>query len=134
METLQVASAIIELTVLGARVLFKARNIYTSTTCVPAEVETLSGISWELISLSKKLKSSELSSFGLEGITHRCESVTEQLLSIIRDITVKGEKTAWKSLVAAIRHLIKDKRIEHIKRDIGELQVQLGLHLHNILL
>lgn len=62
-----------------------------------------------------------------------CRKLSERLLSLLRELTVSGERTLQKSLKTKFKSMRKDREIQEIEARLAGYRSQLFLHLNLIL-
>ncbi len=131
---LSFAANIIQFVDFATKLFLETRDIYKSATGSPPGVRTLSTISTELASLSNNISTTEVGSLGLRNLAIQSADVAEDLRVALASLTVRGDRKVWKSFVIALRHVRKDKEIDELRRRVGEMQVQLGLQMQEVIL
>ncbi|KAF7515240.1 hypothetical protein G7054_g14678 [Neopestalotiopsis clavispora] len=130
---LGLAANIVQFTEYAVKLVFETREVYASGRGTTEEVQTLAAISENLKSLASNIDTRGARSLGLQNLISQCQNIAKQLLSAIDSLQVRGDKTAWKSFVVALRAVRRQGDIEKLRRQIGELQNSLLLQLQSII-
>jgi hypothetical protein len=130
MESLGLASNIVQLVHFGASLLSEASERYSSLAGATIGHAELNDIARNLKELTLRLEgSSEAAYSGSTGpdqrlleIYKRCRAVADELLSVLDALRVTGKHRRWESLKQAIRSIWHEKQIEDLRSRLNDLQ------------
>jgi len=68
----------------------------------------------------------------LKKLAENCLDDSKELQDILQKLSVKGKRTAWKSLKASLASQLKSDQIKGLKRRLQESRSEILLHLNRI--
>lgn len=135
LSAIGLASAIVQFVDFGSRIAHDAKCIYKSTTGVTVENENIEFTIEQLQTISGMLKQRIPSSplyfldEPLISLAKRCETLSNELLELLKAVKAKSPSSKWASFLAAVKaELQKEERNGVIAR-LQECRQQLEVHL-----
>lgn len=142
LSALGLASNIIQVVDFGSRLVFKGREIYGSVdgaTAVNRELESittdLNRVCAELIAPERYINKEQASEpeVALIALSRSCQTLGEELLSVLRKLKVKGRHQQWDTARQALRSVWKESKICGYEKRLGEYRSQITTSLISIL-
>ncbi len=130
-----VAANVIQFVQFGLQLLSESREIWNSAKDASSENLDIENVYGVLQSFSTKLQGARVPDLekskeeqALEGLSEGCKQTADELLRIIHDLRVKGEKhRRWQSFCQALRSVRKRHEIDGLRRRLDEFSLQLTL-------
>ncbi|KAF2735528.1 hypothetical protein EJ04DRAFT_563219 [Polyplosphaeria fusca] len=139
LAAVSLAGNILQFVEVGAKVLAKSKQIYLSADGMADDIFNISTVINELDGASDKLKQdigpSEAATVptamdaSLDTLRKRCCSVNEELRGVLRDLSVDGKNTKWKSLKKALAHEWKSGRLQAIQASLFTVRDQMQFQI-----
>ncbi|KAL9035235.1 MAG: hypothetical protein Q9214_006679, partial [Letrouitia sp. 1 TL-2023] len=108
-----------------------SRAIYRSADGLPRNKAFIDGIAGDLSRLSKGIStdSAENAPNDLKILAKTCTDIAGELCSALRKLKVKGKRTRWACLRAALKDVWSGSEIEDIQRRLDNVRAQLQVRL-----
>ena len=128
------AGNIVQFIDFSTNLLAEAREIHQSTTGSSATNVELETIAARLRHLAASLSTSapdpgHIVGKQLRSLADEATSITDELLTAIEEVKLKGSKSGFKTFAHALQHIGKNKKIGKLGEKLARMQGQLNTHL-----
>lgn len=138
LTALGLAANIVQFLSFSAGLLSQSWTIYKSSNGASDDVIDAEIAVTDLLRVTEGLKPSILSpnttaltaaETSLDNLRVRCHEVGKELLAILDKLTIKGQKTRWKSIKLALAREWKDGKLKELQERLQQLRAELNLHV-----
>jgi hypothetical protein len=138
LTALGLVSNIVQFLSFGAGLLSQSWAIYKSLNGTSDDVVDTEIATTDLLRVTHGLKQSILpndttaltaAETSLDNLRIRCHDVGEELLAILDKLTIKGQKTRWKSIKQALAREWKDGKLKELQGRLQHLRAEMNLHV-----
>lgn len=137
LSALGLASNIIQFVDFTSKLISAAHELYVSPTGARLEYLELGLLAKNLQQLAQQagsLQSSDSENLSgeektLQGLSKQCRAVSDELLSVIETLRVKGDHKTWKSFYQALQSVMKKRDIEALQKRLDRIGQQMGIQV-----
>ena len=137
LTALGLASNIIQFVEFTSNLISTAHTLYTSPSGAKLEYLELGVLATNLKQLAEQATPSETNNDGrlseedetIRGLSKQCRAVSDELLSVLETLKVKGDHRRWKSFYQALRSVLKKRDIEALQRRLDIIGKQMSTQI-----
>lgn len=127
------ASSILTFVDFATQIVIGTFEVYTSATGTTDENARIDTIISDLRDVTDDLDSSLVGNTkhekALRRLASKCETLSDELLRILKDLAVAGGNSTWKSLKVIMKSMRKEKKVVKMEKQIGEYRSEILLRL-----
>jgi hypothetical protein len=135
LSAISLASAIVQFVDFGLKIVRDTKDIYKSATGVTIENDNIEFTIGKLQTISGMLKQrtrgspSESLDESLLSLAKRCETLSNELLELLKAVKAKSPDLKWASFIAAVRADLKKRERNEVLARLQECRQQLEVHI-----
>jgi hypothetical protein len=130
---LGLASNVVQVVDFAAKLIGESQKIYKSVSSASEDHIILDTVACDIHRLCDSITVPEGCSDTLKQLTDDTKRISQELLGVLEKLTVKGQKTRWKSFVVAVRGVLGQEEIDSLARRLSRLQGQLNTHIQALI-
>ncbi|KAI0971271.1 hypothetical protein F4678DRAFT_479605 [Xylaria arbuscula] len=130
LEALGLASNIIQVIDFVSKLITNARTLYKSADQTSTGSLVLQDVANDLARLCDSVTATNCpEDEGLKRLAQSAKEVSNDILVMLDDLKIKGQKTRWKSFLLAIKEVRSQDAVTSVTSSITRLQTQMTLHI-----
>ncbi|KAE9373908.1 hypothetical protein N431DRAFT_374559 [Stipitochalara longipes BDJ] len=133
LTALGLASNVVQFVDFAAKLIGESQKIYKSVSSASEDHIILDTVASDIHRLCDSILIPEGCSDTLKQLTGDTRRISQELLGVLEKLTVKGQKTRWKSFVVAVRGVLGQEEIDSLARRLSRLQGQLNTHIQALI-
>jgi hypothetical protein len=131
---LSTTSSIITLLEFTWKLFGESKAIYDSKTGESDDGAVLGSVASDIRRLNDAIKVSPGCDKDLRNLIAQSQAVAQELLDALDEMKIRGDKTRWKSFVAALNEVWHKGKVETFQRRLAQLQGQVASHVQVLIL
>ncbi|KAJ3575179.1 hypothetical protein NPX13_g4125 [Xylaria arbuscula] len=129
LTALGVAANVVQFVDFASKLIGKSKEVYNSASGASEDTTTREIIARDIARIGKSIVAPQGCSETLKELIGESDRISQELLTALGKLRIKGHKTKWKTFVVAIRGVWSEDEVEAMGTRLGKLQTQITTHL-----
>ncbi|KAI1357391.1 hypothetical protein F5Y08DRAFT_346770 [Xylaria arbuscula] len=129
LTALGVAANVVQFVDFASKLIGKSKEVYNSASGASEDTTTREIIARDIARIGKSIVAPQGCSETLKELIGESDRISQELLTALGKLRIKGHKTKWKTFVVAIRGVWSEDEVEAMGTRLGKLQTEITTHL-----